>query len=42
MVQSIEELARVCDALSNPVRVKILKLLCEKEWYVYELAKTLG
>uniref|UniRef100_UPI0026112323 ArsR/SmtB family transcription factor n=1 Tax=Thermococcus sp. TaxID=35749 RepID=UPI0026112323 len=26
----------------NPVRVKILKLLCEKEWYVYELAKTLG
>jgi len=42
MVKSVEELTKVCDALSNPVRVKILKLLCEKEWYVYELAKTLG
>jgi len=42
MVQSIEELATVCDALSNPIRVRILKMLCEKEWYVYELAKTLG
>ncbi|WP_148882448.1 ArsR/SmtB family transcription factor [Thermococcus aciditolerans] len=42
MVQSVEELATVCDALSNPVRVRILKLLCQKEWYVYELAKELG
>jgi len=42
MVQSVEEVAKVCDALSNPVRIKILKLLCEKEWYVYELAKELG
>nr|WP_201763913.1 winged helix-turn-helix domain-containing protein [Archaeoglobus sulfaticallidus] len=30
------------DALSNPLRVKILKLLIEKEWYVYELAKELS
>ncbi|QDA31125.1 winged helix-turn-helix transcriptional regulator [Thermococcus indicus] len=42
MAQSVEELATVCDALSNPVRVRILKLLCRKEWYVYELAKELG
>ncbi|KUH33580.1 transcriptional regulator [Thermococcus celericrescens] len=42
MVQSVEELATICDALSNPVRVRILKLLCQKEWYVYELAKELG
>lgn len=42
MVQNVEELAKICEALSNPVRVKILKLLCQKEWYVYELAKELG
>ncbi|WP_372818916.1 ArsR/SmtB family transcription factor [Pyrococcus kukulkanii] len=37
-----EELVTIADALANPVRLKILKLLCEKEWYVYELAKVLG
>lgn len=42
MVHSIEELATVCEALSNPVRIRLLKLLSQKEWYVYELAKTLG
>ncbi|WP_048058123.1 ArsR/SmtB family transcription factor [Pyrococcus yayanosii] len=42
MVQTIEELVRVGEALGNPVRVRILKMLCEKEWYVYELAKELG
>ncbi len=42
MAQSVEELAAVCEALSNPVRIRILKLLSEKEWYVYELAKELG
>ncbi|CAB48958.1 Transcriptional regulator, arsR family [Pyrococcus abyssi GE5] len=42
MVQSIDELVKIGEALGNPVRVKILKMLCEKEWYVYELAKELG
>ncbi|WP_209476627.1 ArsR/SmtB family transcription factor [Thermococcus stetteri] len=42
MVRSIEELVALGEALSNPVRVRILKLLCQKEWYVYELAKELG
>ncbi|NJE01185.1 winged helix-turn-helix domain-containing protein [Thermococcus sp. JdF3] len=42
MVQTIEELVKVGEALGNPVRVRILKMLCEKEWYVYELAKELG
>ncbi len=42
MVESIQEIVTVAEALSSPVRVKILKMLCEKEWYVYELAKTLG
>jgi len=42
MVQSIEELVAIGEALGNPVRVRVLKMLCEKEWYVYELAKELG
>ena len=42
MVESIQEITVVAEALSSPVRVRILKMLCEKEWYVYELAKTLG
>ena len=42
MVQSIDELVKIGEALGNPVRVKVLKMLCEKEWYVYELAKELG
>ncbi len=39
---SISELATVCEALGNSVRLRILKKLCEREWYVYELAKELG
>ncbi len=42
MVRSIDELVALGEALGNPVRVRILKLLCQKEWYVYELAKELG
>ncbi|NJE10383.1 winged helix-turn-helix domain-containing protein [Thermococcus sp. MAR1] len=42
MVESIQEITVIAEALSSPVRVKILKMLCEKEWYVYELAKALG
>ncbi len=42
MVRSIQEITTIADALSSPIRVKILKMLCEKEWYVYELAKTLN
>ncbi|WP_297520862.1 winged helix-turn-helix domain-containing protein [Thermococcus sp.] len=42
MVQSIDELVKIGEALGNPIRVKILKMLCEKEWYIYELARELG
>ncbi|NJF24165.1 winged helix-turn-helix domain-containing protein [Thermococcus sp. Bubb.Bath] len=42
MVRSIEELVTLGEALGNPVRIRILRLLCQKEWYVYELAKELG
>ena len=41
-VSRISELAVVCEALGNPVRLRILKKLCEREWYIYELAKELG
>lgn len=39
---SIQEITTIAEALSSPIRVRILKMLCEKEWYVYELAKTLN
>ena len=42
MVRSVDELVAIGEALSNPIRVRVLKMLCEKEWYVYELAKELG
>ncbi|ASJ00591.1 ArsR/SmtB family transcription factor [Thermococcus gorgonarius] len=42
MIQSVDELVAIGEALSNPIRVKVLRMLCEKEWYVYELAKELG
>ncbi len=42
MVKSIREITTIAEALSSPIRVRILKMLCEKEWYVYELAKTLN
>lgn len=39
---NLKNIVNLGDALSNPLRVKILKMLIEKEWYVYELAKELG
>lgn len=42
MVETVDELAIIGEALSSPIRIKILKMLCEKEWYVYELAKELS
>ena len=42
MATTIEELVKIGEAIGNPIRVRILKMLCENEWYVYELAKELG
>lgn len=42
MVETIGELALIGEALSSPIRIRILKMLSEKEWYVYELAKELN
>jgi len=39
---TLGKLVAFCEALSNPLRIKILKMLLEKEWYIYELAKELG
>ena len=39
---TLKELVELCDALSHPLRVRILKLLLEREWSVYELAKRLN
>ncbi len=39
---TLQKLVNLGDALSNPLRIKILKLLMEKEWYVYEMAKELS
>lgn len=39
---NLQKLVNLGDAISNPLRIKILKHLIEKEWYVYELAKELG
>ncbi len=38
---NIEQLVKVCDALSHPLRIKVLKFLLEREWSIYELAKAL-
>jgi len=39
---NLKEIVNLGDAISNPLRLKILKYLSEKEWYVYELAKELN
>lgn len=38
----LQKLVDLGDAISNPLRIKILKTLLKKEWYVYELAQELG
>jgi ArsR family transcriptional regulator len=42
MVKSLEEIVEIGEALSHPVRLKLLYLLDERERYVYELAKDLN
>lgn len=42
MVKSLQEIVDIGEALSHPVRLKLLYLLAERERYVYELAKDLN
>ncbi|MCD6492999.1 MAG: winged helix-turn-helix transcriptional regulator [Archaeoglobaceae archaeon] len=39
---TLQNLVNLGDALSHPLRIKILKMIMEKELSVYELAKELG
>ncbi|WP_457548827.1 ArsR/SmtB family transcription factor [Archaeoglobus sp.] len=38
---TLKNLVDICEALSHPLRVKVLKMLLEREWSIYELAKEL-
>ncbi len=42
MVDSLQQIVDIGEALAHPVRLKLLYLLAEKERYVYELAKDLN
>ncbi len=35
-------MVKICEALSNPIRIKIYYLLSEKPYNIYELSKTIG
>jgi DNA-binding transcriptional ArsR family regulator len=39
---NMENTAKICDALSNPVRLKIIHFLNKKPMNIYELAKALN
>ncbi len=39
---NLEKTAKIGDALSNPVRIKIIHLLNKRPMNIYELAKTLN
>jgi len=41
-MHSVQKIVRIGDALSHPLRLKILHMLSKREWYVYELAKELN
>ena len=38
---SIQKIVRMGEALSHPLRLKILHMLSKREWYIYELSKEL-
>ncbi|WP_406657195.1 winged helix-turn-helix domain-containing protein [Methanolobus sp. ZRKC2] len=42
MTKTLQEITVIGEAISHPVRLKLLYLLSERERYVYELAKDLN
>ena len=42
MAKSLQHIVEIGEALSHPIRLKLLYLLAERERYVYELAKDLN
>lgn len=42
MTKTLQQITSIGEAISHPVRLKLLYLLSERERYVYELAKDLS
>jgi ArsR family transcriptional regulator len=42
MVKTLQQIVDIGEAVSHPLRLKLLYLLAERERYVYELAKDLN
>ena len=42
MTKTLQQIVNIGEAISHPLRLKVLYMLSEREWYVYELAKELN
>ncbi len=42
MAKTMQQIVSIGEAISHPLRLKLLYMLSEREWYVYELAKELS
>ncbi|MBP2030276.1 ArsR family transcriptional regulator [Methanohalophilus levihalophilus] len=42
MAKTMQQIVSIGEAISHPLRLKLLCMLSEREWYVYELAKELN
>lgn len=42
MTKTLQLIVKMGEAISHPLRLKLLHMLSEREWYVYELAKELN
>ncbi|MDD3042467.1 MAG: winged helix-turn-helix domain-containing protein [Methanosarcinaceae archaeon] len=42
MAKTMQQIINTGEAISHPLRLKILYMLAGREWYVYELAKELN
>lgn len=42
MTKTLQQIVKIGEAISHPLRLKLLHMLSEREWYVYALAKELN
>ena len=42
MGKTLQQIVEIGEAISHPLRLKLIYMLSEREWYVYELAKELN
>lgn len=42
MTKTLQQIVNIGEAISHPLRLKLLYMLSGREWYVYELAKELN